>query len=145
MPGRPLAPTDSKVPPTFARTEAANSRNSPYFVRRSPPLRLIFPRGNYEREDPCTSGGAIGSVACLKILNGKLYSTLAGLEYASYNEVSDEVRKRLNYEFNLARFTAVTLQFCTQRKGRGGEGGCGKCLGSGVPIGANERQNYPVP
>lgn len=72
---------------------------------------------NYARYDPCASGSAYGSNACLLLSNARLIKTLA------YESVSVFSGNPSGNPFNAARYAAATFDFCRVReRGRGGGG-----------------------
>ena len=71
---------------------------------------------NFSRDDPCDSGSAFGSAACLQYANAKVIKALA---YESYSASSG---KSSGNQFNAARYAALTMNFCAAREANNGGG-----------------------
>ena len=71
---------------------------------------------NYARDNPCDSGSAYGSAACLQYANAKLIKALA------YEAYSTNSGRPSDNQFNAARYAAATMNFCAAREANSGGG-----------------------
>jgi len=76
---------------------------------------------NSQRENPCDSGSSVGSLACLRIANARLFKAFSIEVSNAYSILLSQPRRRKILSFNPALFAADVLAHCSLReKGSGG-------------------------
>lgn len=76
---------------------------------------------NMDREDPCDSGSGHGSAWCAVIEQSHIYGSLSNRAREAYYLLLDSKAGKLQ-EFNVARFSAIVNQFCTEYHKESGGG-----------------------